>query len=78
MRPIAGELVMNHKRKKPRTKSRSKGAFLKEAPAHWNIVYHSRPRRRRDRVRLVYVLHGSDPDLMLWELGNSRPHRYFW
>ena len=69
---------MNYKRKKPRTKSRSVGAFPNGTPAHWNIVFHSRPRRRRDHASLVKVVRGLDPENLIWDLGNSRPHKYYW
>lgn len=69
---------MHHKRKKPRIKSRSVGAFPSGTPAHWNILFHSRPRRRRERTRLAKVLRGHDPEPMIWDLGNSRPHKYYW
>jgi hypothetical protein len=41
---------MHYKRKKARTKSRSVGAFPNGTPAHWNIPFHNRPRRRRDAM----------------------------
>jgi hypothetical protein len=24
------------------------------------------------------VHHGDDPDALIWDLGNSRPHKYYW
>jgi hypothetical protein len=69
---------MHHKRDKPRTKSRSIGAFPDGTPAAWNILFHSRPRRRRDRARLSELRRGGDPDSLVWELGNRRPHIYYW
>lgn len=69
---------MHYKRKKPRTKSRSVGAFPDGTPSYWNILFHNRPRRRRERVRLVAVLRGKDPETLVWDLGNSRPHKYYW
>lgn len=69
---------MHHKRKKPRTKSRSVGAFPSGTPSHWNILFHSRPRRRREHVRLLAILRGHDSETLVWDLGNSRPHKYYW
>ena len=70
--------MMNHKRKKPRIKSRSIGAFPNGTPGHWNIVYHSRPRRRRTARQLRGLLKGSDADRLVWDLGNHKPHTYYW
>ena len=69
---------MHHKRKKPRTKSRNTLNFIKEAPAYWNILNHSRPRRRRDAERLAKLMRGADPDDLVWDLGNHKPHVYYW
>lgn len=69
---------MNFKRKKPRTKSRSVGAFPSGTPSHWNILFHSRPRRRRTANAVIRLLRGADPDAMVWDLGNHRPHKYYW
>lgn len=69
---------MHHKRKKPRTKSRSVGAFPCGTPSHWNILFHNRPRRRREHARLIEVLRGHDPDALIWDLGNCKPHKYYW
>jgi hypothetical protein len=69
---------MNYKRKKPRTKSTSQGQFPGGTPAHWNILFHTRPRRRRDRRNCQRVLKGQDEDNLIWDLGNSKPHKYYW
>ena len=47
-------------------------------PAAWNIIHHTRPRRRRDKHRLRLVLGGANPDSIAWETGNRRPHVYYW
>jgi hypothetical protein len=78
MSAISGGRSMNHKRKKPRTKSRSTGAFPNGTPSHWNILFHSRPRRRRTAMTAVRLLHGADPDVLIWDLGNHKPHKYYW
>lgn len=69
---------MNHKRKKARTQSRGVGAFPNGTPMYWNLLFHRRPRRRRDATGLRYVLRGDDPEAIVWDLGNSRPHHYYW
>jgi hypothetical protein len=72
------EIFMHYKRKKARTRSRSAGVFPNGTPAHWNILFHNRPRRRRDTMALMRVRRGADPDALVWDLGNSRPHTYYW
>lgn len=69
---------MHYKRKKARTKSHSVGAFPNGTPSHWNILFHNRPRRRRDAKGLKCVCRGDDPDALIWDLGNSRPQKYYW
>ena len=74
---------MNYKRTKPRTKSRSGrwvcGSRAGEAPAHWNILYHSRPRRRDDKYICRKILKDElHPDDAIWSLGNRKPHQYYW
>jgi hypothetical protein len=73
---------MNYKRKKPRTKSTSQrqlcgGSRKGEAPSHWNIIFHSRPKRRRTQAACLKVVKGIDPDGIIWELGNRKPHVYY-
>lgn len=74
---------MHYKRKRPRTQSSGttdypRGSRAGEAPAHWNILFHHRPARRKDKAACHKVLHGVDPDGMVWELGNRKPHVYYW
>jgi len=69
---------MHYKRKKPRTKSRSVPTFPNGASAHWNIMFHSRPRRRRERLGVKRLCCGEDPDALVWDLGSRRPHVYYW
>lgn len=70
---------MNHKRKRPRSKSSGNPVGWLNTPAHHNISFHSRPRRHRDKARCLQVLYGkTDPDGMIWELGNHKPHIYYW
>ena len=69
---------MHHKRKRPRVLSRGRSRFPDGSPAYWNIQHHSRPRRRRDELRLKAILRGADADAVSWELGNHKPHVYYW
>ncbi len=74
---------MHHKRKRPRTQSDSDGQMTPgsrhgEAPSRWNILFAHRPRRRRTRKTLEMVLRGADADALTWDLGNRKPHHYYW
>lgn len=74
---------MNYKRKNPRTKGTSHGkcsggSRTGSAPSYWNIIFHTRPKRRRDKNNCVSVIHGHDPDGLIWDLGNRKPHKYYW
>lgn len=69
---------MKHRRKKPRTTSRSIGTFPNGNPSWWNILFHSRPRRRSDRRTCHRVKQGTDPDILVWELGNHKPTIHYW
>lgn len=74
---------MKHRRKKPRTVSNGKevwrcGSRTGEAPSWWNILFHSRPKRRRTKAKLNEIMHGKDPDGIIWDLGNRKPHNYYW
>lgn len=53
---------MNYKRKKPRIKSTNQrqlcgGSRTGEAPGHWNILFHNRPKRRQTRATCLKVVH---------------------
>jgi hypothetical protein len=74
---------MHHKRKRPRTKGLGQGSLCggkngSESPSHWDILHHSRPRRRRDRENCRKVESGCDADTLVWDLGNRKPHIYYW
>jgi len=74
---------MHYKRIKPRAKSKSTAALFGgsragEAPSHWNILFHSKPRRRKDKTGCHKILNGADPEGVVWELGNRKPHVYYW
>lgn len=72
---------MNHKRKKSRLHSgqRNKLYLIHDStPAYWHLIYHTRPRRHRNKAGCRKLLRGADPEAAIWDLGNSRPHEYFW
>lgn len=53
-------------------------AWMRHWPRWWDIVFHTRPQRRRQRECVVAVMHGADPDGIAWPLGNHKPHTYYW
>lgn len=74
---------MNYKRKKPRANGVGRGkcgggSRTGEAPSHWNIIFHTRPKRRRDKSNCHKILSGCEPDGLIWDLGNRKPHVYYW
>lgn len=75
--------MANHKRTRPRTSSGSYGSrrpahFLNSWPRWWDLIYHTRPKRRITRRLLAAVLIGCDPDGVVWPVGNHKPHKYYW
>lgn len=74
---------MNHKRKKPRTTNRGPkhcpiGSRRGEARSYWNIMFHTRPKRRKDTANCHKLVVGElHPDEAVWELGNRKPHKYY-
>lgn len=69
---------MHYKRKKARTKSRSVGVCPHGNASNWNILFHTRPRRRRDVKRLHHIRRGADPDALIWDVSGSRPRKHYW
>lgn len=51
--------------------------WLRSWPRWHDVVYHTRPRRRRTRVAIVAVMQGRDPDAILWPV-EKKPHIYYW
>jgi len=47
-------------------------------PGWWVLETMNGPRRRLNRHLCHLVDLGHDPDAMVWPLGNSKPHRYYW
>ena len=52
--------------------------FSSSYPACWDRQYHTRPRRSKTRRLEWAIRHGADPDAVVWPLGNSKPHIYYW
>lgn len=78
--------MSNHKRRRPRTKSRRPHFarhdpdvryWLCRWPAWWDIVFHTRPQRRKEKELEKKVLSGADPDEIVWPV-DKKPHHYFW
>lgn len=73
---------MNYKRKRPRTKPPRGVDHLKLATGghpHWfDIVFHNRPKRRRDNARVREIVKGADYEGMTFDLGNKKPLQYYW
>jgi hypothetical protein len=75
--------MAHYKRRRPRIAGTrnptSRGHWLNHYPRWWDIMHHTRPRRRDERRITWLVLTGDlDPDAATWPLGNSRPHIYYW
>jgi hypothetical protein len=55
-----------------------RGFWLRHWPKWWDVVEHTRPRRREESARLNKVLRGVvDPDDLPWPL-EKKPHQYYW
>lgn len=52
--------------------------FPMSTPNWWVREFMNRPRRRENRHLCRLIKFGCDPDLMIWPLGNRKPHRYYW
>lgn len=46
-------------------------------PSWWVNLTMNRPRRREVAQLCRRVLRGTDPDELIWPLGNSKPHEYW-
>lgn len=46
-------------------------------PSWWNNLHTTRRRRTDDRLNVKCVLHGADPDGIVW-MPDRRPSEYFW
>jgi hypothetical protein len=72
-----GYVTMTHfKRGYPATRAKTRPRLF-TTPARWNIEFHNRPRRRRNRLTCHAVVQGADVDELLWPL-EKKPHHYYW
>lgn len=85
--------MAHYKRKRPRTTGGQKrynkweakkfecvGRYywwMKHWPRWWDIVFHTRPHRRRAAAITRAVLKGADADNANWPV-SKKPHNYFW
>ncbi len=73
--------MAHYKRKRPRTaggQQHSGGYWLRHWPRWWDIIFHTRPRRRRDDALTRAVARGAlDADNVAWSV-EHKPHRYYW
>lgn len=69
--------MAHHKRKRPRTAPVNAPEQMSITPSWWNIMFHSRPRRREDQRTAHSIVMGADPDEVVWA-HSKRPHRYYW
>lgn len=52
--------------------------FPHGTPKSWRKVFMARPRRRENKHACRLILKGRDPDGLVFPLGNSKPHVYYW
>lgn len=69
---------MHHKRKKARSRARSNVKSMSSWPKWWDVLFHTRPRRREEREIEKKLLKGDDPDSAIFPPGNHKPHNYYW
>lgn len=73
--------MADYKRHYPRTSSRSRGDsrgyWLRHWPRWHDVLFHSRPFRRRETELLSSVMQGRDPDEIAWPRYH-RPHVWYW
>lgn len=53
------------------------GSPLKSYPRWHDILFHSRPHRRRTKALERLLAKGVDPDAANWPL-RRKPHKYYW
>jgi hypothetical protein len=47
-------------------------------PKWWDILQHTRPKRREAKALEKKILQGYDADEIAWPVGNHKPHTYYW
>ena len=53
-------------------------SVLNSYPRSWDILFHTRPKRRESRALEKKVMKGCDADEIVWPVGNHKPHTYYW
>jgi hypothetical protein len=69
----------HHGEWKPWVKRPAGAYFASMTPSWWTRLWMNRPKRHQDKKTIRGVRSGRvDPDSAVWELGNHKPHQYFW
>jgi hypothetical protein len=66
----------NHKGKIDRKYTRNNN--WQNTPSWWIAMYMNQPKRRENKKLCSKILHGADPDELIFPLGNRKPHVYYW
>lgn len=53
-------------------------SMMSSWPRWWDIVFHTRPKRREQSRLLHKVMQGHDPDAIAWPVNSRKPHNYYW
>lgn len=76
--------MAHYKRKHPRTspthgtRGYNSTYWLNAWPRWWDVFFHTRPRRRRDKSMMQAVKSGRiEADAAIWSVG-KKPHVYYW
>jgi hypothetical protein len=67
----------HHSRTSSQSHGSSRGYWLHHWPKWHDILFHNRPRRRREAGLLRRVIQGYDPDAIAWPV-SRKPHAYYW
>ncbi|WP_156150812.1 hypothetical protein [Hyphomicrobium sp. 99] len=52
--------------------------MMNSYPKSWDILFHTRPKRRESRALEKKIIQGYDADGIVWPVGNHKPHTYYW
>lgn len=61
-----------------RDKNGRDGHWQYSTPSDWTRLQMNVPRRRKNKRDCKKVLQGADVEGMWFELGNHKPHSYYW
>lgn len=71
--------MANHKRKRPRGKTKSIIQSMSGWPIWHDLFFHIRPKRRASKAMLHAIKTNQlDPENAALPLGNHKPHKYYW